>query len=200
MIYNKYTEYYIKTYIKDQDKALLDNVLNQYIKHSNKKIIKISHVWHCLYINEKLRNDYSHLFKMIPIKLINDSVKTYHYPKKNLIKNLLEFGIDTDFETKELILNILYLSAKLVCDNNTISGNNDLLDEYIYKFTNCHLKNFSYTNKYNLFQDVILNFILIELFLANYKKINILEFIKYITEINCNNFSKFLENINRINI
>lgn len=203
MIYNKFSEYYIKNNIKDEDRKLLENALMEFIKYENKKVIKISHIWNCLYMNENLRNKYNILFKENPIKLIDHTVKTYNYSKKKLIKILLEYNIDTDFETKELLLNILYLCAKLTCEDNSLNlsspDNDKLLDTYIYKFIGINLKDLSYTNKYNLFQDIILNFILIELYLANYKKINVLQFIKFINDISNEDFKDIYTRINKLN-
>lgn len=202
MIYNKFSEYYIKIHIKDEDKKLLENALIEFIKYENKKVIKISHIWTCLYMNEELKNKYKNLFEDNPIKLTNDTVKTYHYSKKKLIKVLLEFNIDTDFETKELLLNILYLCAKLTCEDNSFNKKTEedkLLDKYIYKFIGMKLKDLSYTNKYSLLQDIILNFILIELYLTNCKKINVLQFIKFINEINNEDFKDIFVRINILN-
>jgi hypothetical protein len=61
------------------------------------------------------------------------------------------------------------------------------------------LKDLSYTNKYSLLQDIILNFILIELYLTNCKKINVLQFIKFINEINNEDFKDIFVRINILN-
>jgi hypothetical protein len=179
-IYNKISKYYIDNFIDSADILLLYELIKDKLKKLDKKIIKIIYIWDILWSNRDLQIKYKHIFDLYPIKIKKHINKYYSYPKKNLIKLLLDFNIETDYETKEIILNILYLSVDSLISNTTddiIINNN--IDKIINDFVGLKLNDIIFTNKYHAYQNIILIIILIELFSKKINKINIIQFMNF---------------------
>lgn len=180
-IYNKISEYYINTFIDPNDKPLLYNLAIEHLKDVDKKIIKVIYIWDIIWNNDDLRLKYNKIFNDYPIKIKKNINKNYVYLKKDLIKLLIDFNIETDYETKELLLNYLYLAVdiliKKIVDDNTI---NLYIEHTLKNLIGLNFNNLCFANKYSAYQRILLIVILIELYNKKVNKINIVQMMNFI--------------------
>lgn len=154
---------FVNTYNINESEMKL-NLVNL-IKTKRKKLIKITYLYELIWKNKLYRELLFNEIVKLPLYIPKINNEYYLNPKK--INNyLIQFSLDIDHESKELISNVLYLFIFYLNTNFTKEQVLNIMEYYILKLIN--IDNFIKTTLF--LQEIIIRAILIEITDQGYSK------------------------------
>jgi len=168
---------FVNTYNINESEMKL-NLVNL-IKAKRKKLIKITYLYELIWKNKLYRDLLFNEIVKLPLYIPKINNEYYLNPKK--INNyLIPFSLDIDYESKELISNVLYLFIFYLNTNFTKEQVLNIMEYYILKLIN--IDNFIKTTLF--LQEIIIRAILVEITDQGYSKFTNENFKNFTNKIN----------------